>query len=362
MHDVKSVSLMLMRALALVCLLTLPIIGISCSQGDEGIAARCEGVTVTEDEVTQYTADYRKEIDASNDESWARYLRGHHLSAKTWREQCIRLIVGRRLVQRRADELGIVVDERQVEAYLEMEKGRRGAPGCNDATWKAILEEEGTTPEKFLDNLRYASLLEQVLLADGGSTLALDDEVLQSYVEANLMDRVVRRFSVLSFAVSEKEEAESTLIELKSLAGEELIKRFEDITKSRFAGNDELVQGDLGWNLLYSLNGVLDGDKVLALRSGDLYPDVVEREDGWQIYLCTDYYAFEGDETYSEIKDETLKQSIERSFLLSSWDAWSQNYLTKIVDDAKVEVFVMPENLPYDVDDVIASLDSAGEQ
>lgn len=322
---------------------------------EKPVAARTGDIVIYEEDVNTYTAEYRDAIDANDDEAWARYLRGQGLQAKTWREQAVRELVGRQLVEKRAAELGITADENQVSAAIALQKEERGVAQDDESAWAQSLAQDGTTPEKYRANLEYASVLEQVLMKDGAASLS-DGQQLQSYIESSLMDRVVKRLSVASFTADERELAEKTLDELKGLSGDELASRFEQLVIQRQQDQPDLAQGDLGWSLLYDINTILDPDKALALRAGDLYPDLVEREGGYQIYLCTGRFVFESGVQYSSLDDASLKDAIARAYLVGSWSSWHQTYLAQLINDASIEVTAMPSGLPYDVDKVMASL------
>lgn len=342
----------LMIAVVMVAL----VIFVSACSSEVGVAAKYGNDSLSEDEVSEYTAAYRSSIDAEDDTAWARYLRGQGLEAKTWREKAIRDIVGRRLIEKKAEELGITINEAQVEAGIASEKAQRGVVADDEDAWSKVLEQDGMTSEKFARDLGYASILEQVLLEDGAAEMMEDEDTLQSYIKSNLMDRVVRRFSVLSFGVEDESEAQGVFAELSQLSGDELKRRFDEIAADLLSVDDDLAQGDLGWNLLYDTNDLLDGDKVLALEAGDLYPEVVKRDTGWQIYLCSDVYVFKNGVQYAELQDDSLKNAIARACLVGSWGSWAESYVAQLVNEANIEVFRMPAGLDYDVDDIMASL------
>ena len=326
-----------------------------CSaQGD--IAARYGDVVVSESEVSNYTDAYRKEIGAESDEAWARYLRGRQFTTKAWREEAIRQIVGRQLVEKRAYELGITADEQHVEKSVAADKSERGIDLSDEASWREALSEEGTTPEDYRERLRYASVLEQVLLAEGDTFAQSNEGLLQEYLNNSLMDRVVRRYSVLSYGPQETAIAKEDFNELNSLSSEALVAAFDGKAADRLARGSDLSQGDLGWNLLYDTSDLLDPNVVIGMEEGTLYPQLVERDGGYQLYLCRSIFVFDSDVTYSSITDESLKKSIARAYILSSWDSWAQSCVSQMVDNAQVEVTPMPANLPYDVDDLIASM------
>ena len=347
----KQSVFLLATALALAVVMVLA----SCSSGD-GVAAASDTVSVSEDEVTSYTAHYRSTIDAEDDQAWARYLRGSDLDAKTWRERAIRELASRSLVQKRALELGIEADEGQVERSIASEKASRGIAEDDDDGWRKALAEDGTTPEDYRADLEYASILQQVVLKDSLSSSGEADSDAQAYIETNLLDRVTRRFSVLSFPPDEKKDAKRILSELKGLKGDERLVRFEELADERARHGDEsLVQGDVGWNLLYDTDEVMDAGKVLELKPGDVYPSLVKRDEGWQIYQCTGRYVFDASTSYVDL-DESLKNAVLQNMVMGSWSKWVETYVNDIVDEAHLQVNPMPSGLPYDVDDVMKSL------
>ena len=337
------------------CAMLLP----GCSSSDSGnaaVAAQCEGVTVTEGQVSDYTAAFRQGIEAVDDEAWARYLRGQHLDAKSWRENAIRQIAVKQLVENRAQELGIVADESQIETSIAKEKSDRGLAAGDDEAWAAALASEGTTPDELRSQFEYASILEQVILHDEFSDEEGDGEKLQSYIEQSLMDRVLRRYSVLSFDSNEQDAAVAAFEELDNLKNSELTARFDEMVAERSSQSESSgIQGDIGWDLLYDLSDVIDPAETIKLQPGDLYPGLVERDEGWQIYLCTGRFVFESGVQYTEL-EESLQKAIARANLVASWSRTVTDYTTQIVDDANIQVTQMPKGLPYDVDDIMAKL------
>ncbi|MBO4365639.1 MAG: SurA N-terminal domain-containing protein [Eggerthellaceae bacterium] len=313
-------------------------------------AAEFGGAVISEDEVTAYTEQFRQRASLTDDASWRVYLAGQSMDAKQWRESAIRSLATEALVRNRAQELGIEASEEDVADSVAAAKARYGVAQGDEAAWKDALESIGYTPEEYRASCELASIEQQLVATECASQIEASKDKIQEYLAANLADRVIRDFSVLTFAGNDEDAARAAFEELSGLQGAELAARFEEMVEQQSADAD-VYSGRLGWDVLYGTEGVLDPDKKINVMGGELYPELVDAQGQWQIYLCNKRFVFEPGVTYETIEDQSLRKAIEQLALSSNLASITQSYLSNLVEQANVQVYSMPEGLPYDLED-----------
>lgn len=337
-----------------------------CSTDDSNVAARFGDHTISEDEVTSYTDDFRAQNDLTDDVTWAQYLRGNALTGKTWREQAIRTLADRLLIEDKAKELGISANEDDVNSRISQAKQQAGIAEDDDSAWSDYLSQRGTTPDKFKEDYEFTSVEEQVFRKELNFDDELEAEMCDDYISQNLSDRVVRRYSAIVLGKKDKAKGQELLAELKGLSGNELSTRFSELAKANSTDSESAaLGGDIGWDFTYS-EGVIDPKakvRYAQLKEGELYPKLVKGTDGYRIMLCTGVVRFAETPKYEQLPDEnssTIRQVIEQLTLASTWAGKCQEYLRNLENDANIQVSEMPSELSYDlVEDDSASSGSS---
>ena len=329
-----------------VCLLFVQVLA-GCAQQDQ-VAAEFGDTVITEQEVSDYTAAFRTRGSYDDEASWKAYLASQNMSVEQWREGVIRRLATRELVRQRAAELGIEPNEADIERSVLAAKQAYGVALDDEQAWSDALAQRGYTPQSYRQECEYASIEQQVISTDASEELEQSSSQIQDYIDANLADRVVRRFSVLSFPDSQEAAAQAVLDELSGLEGDVRAERFEALVAERSAaGDNSLFSGDLGWDILYSTEGIMDSELKIDVMAGDLYPELVDAQGCWQVYVCTARFIFEPDAKYSAIEDESLKSALKTATLNSTVSTVRSAYLSQLVDAAQVQVHAMPDNVPY---------------
>lgn len=328
-----------------VCLVALP----GCGNNDTSDRAAEFGDTViTEQEVSDYTQQFREQNGYESDTSWSLYLGEQGLTGKTWREEAIRSIVKEKLVNQKAEELGITADEDTVNASIATLKENNDIAEDDADAWQSYLDARGMTEEELRASYELSSVEQQLITQDANTATVTDDEI-QEYIDENLRDTVTRRFSVISFALDDKASADAALAELKGLSGEELTSRFNELAEEQASKLDGYSEGDLSWDLGYSLEDIIDGDDLIKLQPGDLYAKVAKTDTCYQLYLCTDRFVFPSDAKVADVEDEDLLALIKATVEAQNWGTIIDDYLNQLVTDANVQVYEMPEGLAYDL-------------
>lgn len=350
--------------------LCLALLCTGCSGDEQNTAAKFGDHTISEDEVTSYTDEFRAENDLTDDVAWAQYLRGNALTGKTWREQAIRTLADRLLIEDKAKELGISADEDEVSARISQAKQQAGVADDDDAAWSDYLSSHGTTPEKIREDYEFTSVEEQVFRKELNFDDELEAQMCDDYISQNLSDRVVRRYSAIVLDKKDKAKGQELLGQLKGLSGSALSDKFSELAKANSADSESAaLGGDIGWDFTYS-EGVIDPKakvRYAQLKEGELYPKLVKGTDGYRIMLCTGVVRFAETPKYEQLPDEsssTIRQVIEQLTLASTWAGKCQEYLRNLEDDANIQVAEMPSGLSYDLveDDSTSSTSSASSE
>lgn len=324
----------------------------SAEAAPEGAAAYFDDWVLTEDEVSAYTDEFRKEHGYEDDASWAAYLQGNDMTGKTWRESVIREKADKELMLRKASELGITADENAVAARIEADRANAGIAENDDDAWRAYLEQTGQTPEELEESYEYSSIQSQVFNEELDLSAETQAEMCNDFIKANLADQVVRHYYAIGFDADDEQGAQSLLAELKGLSGDELVKRFVQICEQKADTSTEDA-GSIGWDFLYN-GSAIDLDNKLRkakLQAHELYAEPLKGTDGYRVVLCMEREELVGDDIYGSLQSESLKALIADLSIKAHWTALLKQYMADLEKEAGVQVTYMPEGLSYDVVD-----------
>lgn len=326
----------------------------SCSSSEpERTAARFGDHVITETEVSDYTQAYREKKDLVDNGDWANYLATTSQTAESWRQEAIRTLADRILINDKAAELGITCNLEAVEAKIDQEKDVAGVAKDDDQAWSEYLAERGQTPEQLRSDLEFSDVEQQVFKAE----LSFDDqmraEMCDDFISANLADQVVHRYSAIAVPLDDRNLAQRYLQELEGLQGSELLQKFEQLLEEERSKGSELQNGDLGWDFVYNeiaIDPEIELRKAM-LQKGELYDGVLEGTDALRIVLCTDWASFARTPTYESLESEDLKDVVESLALVSNWAARCSQYLSDLEEAAQIKITEMPEDAEYAVSD-----------
>lgn len=347
---------------SLVCALVLLMFATGCQQDSGQIAAKFGSHTISEDEVTSYTDSFRAKNDLKDDASWAEYLTEQGLSTSEWREEAIRTLADRILIEDKAEELGITADEATVSQQIAEDKQNAGISEDDEDGWRNYLAEKGSTPESLKADYEYDSIEEQVFKKELNFSNELEDEMCDDYIKTNLADQIVHHYEVIVYKKSEKKKAQAQLAEFSQLSGKKLRTAFEKVmnnTQTTLSSGAKSTVED--WDFVYS-GGVIDPNDKLRkanLEKGELYPKLLKGTDGYRLVLCIGKADLAVTPKYEQIKDSSLKSLIEKLTMASTWSGKCQQYLSDLEDQADIQVSPMPEGLSYDVLDDTESSSSS---
>lgn len=327
-----------------------------CSSNDDGaVAASAGDVTIYEEQVTNYTDQFRAENGLAEDaQKWTAYLAENNLTAQTWREQAVRTLVNRALVEKKALELGIKVDDAAVAEKLAELKKSEGVADVDAKAWEEHLSKNGRTPEGVLDSCRYDVLEQQVIKKalgyEGDVAAALGDE----YVKENLAGKTVRRYEAAEFALDKKEKAQDYLDEMKRLEldGEDFEARLAEVVIE--LTGDKKADGSMksiGWDFAYDEQKI---DPKLKLRGAELdedevYKKVLSGTDMCRIVRCAEKVELGKDATFASIESKSLAKLVKKQVEGTLWEDKCAEYLQSLEQGAGLQIEDMPSGLSYDV-------------
>ncbi len=160
-------------SVALVCAIAF----VGCSgSSTSGTAATVDGVEIPEESITNEIQAYRSAHDLTDDEAWAEYLHSHGETPESFREQYIDDYVVKDLVKQKCEELGITVDEGEIDDYVD---SMRDYYGCeSDDDWTAFLADQGMTEQDYRNNVENTFLSTRLReqLAEDDETAANDND------------------------------------------------------------------------------------------------------------------------------------------------------------------------------------------
>ena len=308
--------------------------------------------TITEDEVTAYTASYRAQNGLTDDADWKSFVSLSYGDTKTWREEAIRVLADQLLIKDKAAELGITVNNEAVEQRIAAEKAKAGIAADDERAWSDHLAAQGLTPDEFRKRLEYSSIEEQVYRAELNFTNELESELCTEYIKNNYSDQVMHHYWAIPFDKADEQRAAACLAELKGLSGDALRNRFVQLY-AEVSGNDASAAGyDIGWDFLYAESTI---DPDIALRSaqlagGELYDGLLAGADGKvRVVLCDERVELVNPD-YDAIDSESFKSIIRTYMLATSWAAQCNEYLSKLEEAANIKVVEPPSNLPYAIE------------
>ena len=320
-------------------------------------AAKFDGGSVSESELTAYIDQYRSAYGTTDDSSFASLLKNQNMTLASYRQSAIDQLVLQKLIEKRANELGVSVSDDDVEARLQEVREQMGA--TDDDTWQSTLESYGVTEDSLRSTYRSQLLQDKVCEQDVPEEEPSDDETL-SYISSYLADTTQKHVYRIVFTSDEGKstKANECAKELKKLkkskklnaaAFEELVAKYSE---SDTAADDK---GSVGWsgsdNISDTISELIDSMSVGEVSDAT----TVEEDDNALeiIYVDQDFTFPASSEIESldslKIPDELLSD-VKSAVSYSNWQTDCSTYIAKLLADAKVTYYPVPDDASYNVD------------
>lgn len=323
---------------------------VGCSGGDSdaskptytgGVAATVNGTEIQEDTITQAIQDIRAQMNATDEESWGKWMAENDYTPETVREEIINSYVDQELVRQGAAAQEISADDSAVNEYVSQMRGNYDS----DEAWAEALQSVGLTEDEYRDNIEL-SLMTQQLKTKVAENVGdpSDEEVLtsaQAYVSSYTG---AKKSSHILFDASDEALAQEVLEKVQS--GElDFATAAESYSKDTGSAADG---GNVGWDKL--TNFVSEYTTALTELDKDQVSGLVPSTYGIHIIKCTDVFtAPEKLESLDQLPVEF--QDAIKAMLRSTNE--SQAYYTWLEEQrnaAEIVINDMPEGLPYWVD------------
>ena len=139
-----------------------------------GIAATVNGTTISEDQITEYVAQLRKQQGVEEESAWGEFLVTSQLTPKTLRSGLIDQFVNQELVKQAIKEQNVTVPAEDVDAYIaQITEQQGGEEALNEA-----LQQQGVTMEQLREDVELGLAQQKFAEQIAGDVEAADDEIL----------------------------------------------------------------------------------------------------------------------------------------------------------------------------------------
>lgn len=312
-------------------------------------AATVNGNAISEEEVTETVQNVRAQSGIEEDDAWGEFLVANDMTPESVREQIIDSLVDQELVREGAAELGVTVEDSEIDTYVESMKGNFD----DDEAWQDALKQAGFSEDEYRDSIR-TSLLQQKLNQHFEDEADVSDEdILESAKTYAPYYDGAKRSSHILFKVDDtsdadamkaaKEKAQGVLEEINSGSID-----FADAAKKYSDDSSADNGGDVGWDVTNSF--VTAYTDALDKLDKDQVSDVVESEYGYHIIKVTDVYKAPDEvKKLSDLPKEfqdTVKDMAKSTKANTDYNDW----LAKLKEAADIVINDMPADAPYNID------------
>ncbi|MDO4503322.1 MAG: peptidylprolyl isomerase [Coriobacteriia bacterium] len=301
-------------------------------------AASMDGVSVSEDQVTEYIQKQREVIGVSSDEDWANYLAYIGQDAQALRKDVATYLLQRQVLEQQVNQHAVMVTNEDVTEAVNQEKSKF----ATGAEWEAYLKTSGITEEEFVQNKRYQLLCQHAIdagLAKAESPSEADLAQMAGYY--SMYYEGMPRTAQIQFKAGDEELAKQVLEQIK--AGEltfDAAARTYSIAPSASQGGDE------GW-IAFDRASEEYQSAATTLKKGEV-SDLVTDAGGIHIITVTDNYATPADTTSLSAFPEQFADALRTESVASARIEAVTAWLNPLIQE-KAQVTDMPQGLPYDV-------------
>jgi parvulin-like peptidyl-prolyl isomerase len=332
-------------------------------------AAKVNDGYLSEERVAAQIAQYRTAYGLEDDDAFASALLEQGLNVGTFRQNIINQLALADLVGARAEELGIEVAEEDVQAQLDAMKSTMAFD--DDEVWEQTLATYGMSTDflrtRYLENLTQQAVLE----ADVERRASAGDEEVLDYIRTYLAGTTQKHASRILFTgEGAKERAQECYEQLKAEAGEGAT-----ITPEAFAAavreySEEEGAAETGGAYAWSGSGEMseNATEVLEYLAVGAFssPQGVGDSKSLEILYCDEDYAFPAADAVTSLEGlgvpEGLLGLIEEAAAGELWTEDCNSYLARLLLDARITYYPVPEDAVYNVDMALASLEEPSEE
>lgn len=314
-----------------------------------GVAAKVDGVNITEDTVTKQIMNVRTSGGYDTDKKWAQYLVDNGMTPESYRASVIDSLARQYLVQKAEKEYDVQVTDEDVEQAWKDAAANYESEEAFENQIKMFGFTKDSYKQQLESTLKQTKLKEKVAKAKEPTDQEVIDYLnsnLSTYNNARRSQNIL--FKVNSGATDEekakvKEKAQGVLDKINAgeISFDDAVSKYSEDTGSK----DN--KGDVGWDKLTSF--VDEYQSALSgLNKGDV-SQLVESSYGYHIIKCTDY--FHVDESVTSIDQvpkkivSYVKNILKTQKESTAYSEWMDAYIKK----ADIQVNDMPKEVPYNV-------------
>lgn len=353
MKKISVVKTVCAAGLAFACVFGLA----ACSSGGSGltggVAATVNGVEISEDDVTRTVESIRESMGVADAEAWAEWMVSNGYTSEQVREEVIDGFVDQEILRQGAAELGVVVDEAEVESYYN----EIASQFDSESAWEEALLSAGyASADEYRETIEL-SLLSEAVQASLDVEAEPSDEDMLTYAQmyGTYYDGAKKSSHIL-FDAGDEATAQEVLDKIKSgeLDFAAAAQQYSKDTGSAVDG------GNVGWDMLTSFVDEYQTG-LNALGKGEV-SGLVSSDYGIHIIMCTDVFNAPAEITSADQLPAEFVDSI-RSMLVSSMqsEAYS-NWLIEKREAAEIVINAIPTDVPYYVAPASDDTATEGEQ
>ena len=304
----------------------------------DAIAAKVDGEKITEADVNDYIDGYRKAYGLVTDAKWATFLDEQSSTVSAYREAAIRQIAERRVVGRIADEAGIDVTDKEVDAAIADARKQAGYADDSDG-WNAFLSSIGKDAKSYRADVRLTLLVRRYAETHADIKTPSESQ-MRSYASTDVAKYTGKRVVAVSFTRSADAMAARAELGDSGITMDAI---------NAVADKHDGKAKNLGWNGLSDMDGACT--KAISDLSAGQASDVTHDGGKYVIYYVSQEYDASTDgsvdvgtmpkELYNALKSD-VTTSINANAMQECLDALMKRHNLSIND--------MPKGLPYDID------------
>lgn len=322
-----------------------------------GAAAKYDGGSVSESEVSAYIEQYRSAYSLSTDSAFASALKNQNMTVASYRQNAVDQLVIQKIIEKRASELGVSVSDEDVEARLQEVYGQ--IANGDDSIWQSTLESMGVTEDDLRTRYKSDLLQDKVCEQDVAQENASDEDTV-SYISSYLADTTQKHVYRIVFTSDDgkstkADECTKELNKLKkakkltTASFEELVAKYSE---SETAADDK---GSVGWTGSGNVGDTIT-DLIGSMNVGDVSDatTVAEDDDALEIVYVDEDFTFPSSSEISSIDSlnipDELLDAVKAAVSKANWQSDCTVYIAKLLADAKVTYYPVPDDASYNVD------------
>jgi hypothetical protein len=324
-------------------------------------AAKVNDSYLGEDRVAAEIAQHRKAYRLEDDTDFANGLLAQNLNVSSFRQNIINQLALSDLISKRADELGITFTDQDAQAQVDAIK--QSMAFNDDELWSETLATYGLSVDSLRSQYLVSLKQQAVFEADVAKREPTAEEEL-AYIKKYLVNTTQKHANRILFTGDDaKVRAQECYERLRADA-----ERDGGITTEAFATyvseySDEEGAAATGGAFAWSGSNAMSEDVMTLLENLPVgsfsAPQSVEADGALEIIYCDEEYTFPAADaiTPDAVREvpQALKDLIDSVASEALWTEDCSAYMAKLLLDARITYYPIPDNASYAVNMALAS-------